>query len=82
MTNDDSKNRLFKEWSFLMLTLLGAVLIWHLLPRFFSDKTYFTFHSKTGWNLGDFAFFSLIISVYAFRVIKWLIKHVYKKSRE
>lgn len=80
MTNGDWKNRLFKEWSVLILTLLGAVLLWHLLPRFFSDQTYFTFQSKTGWNLGDFAFFALIISVYAVRAIKWLIERVYKKN--
>jgi hypothetical protein len=80
MRNGDWKKRIFKEWSFLLLTLLGAVLIWHLFPRFFSDRTYFTFYSKTGWNLGDFAFFALIISVYAVRALKWLIKQAYKRS--
>jgi len=74
MRNGDWKKRIFKEWSFLVLTLLGAVLIWHLLPRFFPDRTYFTFYSKTGWNLGDFVFFSLIILVYAVRSLRWLIK--------
>jgi len=82
MNNGDWKNRLFKEWSFLMLTLLGAVLIWHLLPRFFSDRPYFTFYSKTGWNFGDFVFFALIISVYTLRAIKWPIKRISKKSRK
>jgi hypothetical protein len=81
MTNGDWKKRIFKEWSFLMLTLLGAVLIWHLLPRFFSEQTYFSFHYKTGWNFGDFVFFALIIPVYAVRAIKWRIERFFNRSR-
>ena len=61
-------------------TVVGSLLIWHLLPRIVSDKSYWDFYCYTGYNLGDFVFVSLIASVYLVRFILWSLKQLKGKQ--
>ncbi len=70
--------KLFKEWACLVLSIAGALLVWHLLPRMFSDEYYIDFLIRTGWNLGDFVFCALVISVYLVRAVLWTKKRISK----
>ena len=70
------KDRIIKEWAWLIFTVAGSLMIWHLLPRFIPDKTFFIFYFRTGYNLGDFVFVALIVSVYLVRIILWSLKQL------
>ncbi len=74
MNREIWQKRLFKEWACLVLSVTAALLVWHLLPRILSNERYIDFYIRTGWNLGDFAFVALILSVYLVRAILWTIK--------
>ena len=68
------KELFLKEWWFLVLVIAGSLLVFHLLPTILPDVSFFTFFYRTGWDLGDFVFFALIISAYLVRAIGWAIK--------
>jgi hypothetical protein len=80
MDKETLKKRLMKEWTCLVLSVTGAMLVFtFILPRVISDDSYCTFYTRTGWNLGDFVFVSLIILVYLVRVIAWSMQRALKK---
>ena len=76
--NSEILKKIFYEWVCLVFTVIGALVVWHILPRVFSNHNYIDFYMRTGWNLGDFVFIALIISVYLIRAILWAIKRATK----